>query len=302
MPKKNSNKAFSLIELSIVILIIGILVAGVTQSSRLVGQMKIISARSITKNSPVSSILGLSLWYETTDDNSLTSATNANNPSNNDRISSWNDLNPNQVTKINIFQTNDSLRPIYIANSPINGLPSLLFNNNEYFELIASGSGQLPLRVGDDTFTFIAVWRTLSPAYTQSIVEQNTNTSNLISGARAAMLIGGGGWGFNGEGNDSALIALNVNSNRIGVITNNNGLINIYDNKLSSPNSTSSINNSLENLSEAGLYVGVKGAGARTERFYGYISEIIIYDRVLSIDEINDITQYLSRKYSIKLS
>lgn len=38
------KKAFSLIELSIVILIIGILVTGVTQSSRLVRQMKIASA------------------------------------------------------------------------------------------------------------------------------------------------------------------------------------------------------------------------------------------------------------------
>jgi prepilin-type N-terminal cleavage/methylation domain-containing protein len=37
----NQNKAFSLIELSIVILIIGILVAGVTSSSRLLKQMKL---------------------------------------------------------------------------------------------------------------------------------------------------------------------------------------------------------------------------------------------------------------------
>ncbi|MFM7621329.1 MAG: prepilin-type N-terminal cleavage/methylation domain-containing protein [Alphaproteobacteria bacterium] len=45
---KNFCKAFSLIELSIVILIIGILVAGVTQSSRLIRQMKLLSAQSIT--------------------------------------------------------------------------------------------------------------------------------------------------------------------------------------------------------------------------------------------------------------
>lgn len=67
-----SNKnAFSLIELSIVILIIGILVAGVTQSSRLIRQMKISSARSITNSSPVSSISNLAGWWETTLDSSL---------------------------------------------------------------------------------------------------------------------------------------------------------------------------------------------------------------------------------------
>ncbi len=40
--KFSLKKAFSLIELSIVILIIGILVAGVTQSSRLVLAMKLL--------------------------------------------------------------------------------------------------------------------------------------------------------------------------------------------------------------------------------------------------------------------
>lgn len=303
MISKKNLKAFSLIELSIVILIIGILVAGVTGSSRLVSQMRLVSARSITKSSPVTTISGLSLWYETSDENSLISAVNGNSPSNNDRISSWNDINPSQITKINIGQTNDALRPIYISSSPINGLPSLLFNNNEYFELIASQAGQLPLRAGDDTFTFIAVWRTMSSSITQSILEQNTNTPNLVSGARAAMLLYSGGvWGFNGEGNDSATLGINVNTNRIGVITNNNGVINIYDNRLNSPSSTSVINNGLENVSEVGLYVGVKGAGSRIERFYGYISEIIIFDKVLNIEEINEISKYLARKYNIKLS
>ena len=60
------KQAFSLIELSIVILIIGILVAGVTQSSRLVNQFRINSLRQLVVNSPVNSIKDLSLWLETT--------------------------------------------------------------------------------------------------------------------------------------------------------------------------------------------------------------------------------------------
>ncbi|MFM7620300.1 MAG: prepilin-type N-terminal cleavage/methylation domain-containing protein, partial [Alphaproteobacteria bacterium] len=51
--KKIKTQAFSLIELSIVILIIGILVAGVTQSSRLVNQFRLTSARNITLSSPL---------------------------------------------------------------------------------------------------------------------------------------------------------------------------------------------------------------------------------------------------------
>ena len=43
-----SKNAFSLIELSIVILIVGILIAGVTSSSRLVKRMKVITAQNLT--------------------------------------------------------------------------------------------------------------------------------------------------------------------------------------------------------------------------------------------------------------
>ena len=71
---KNFHKirqGFSLIELSIVILIVGILIAGVTTSSRLVKRMKITTAQNITQSSPVPSIKDLSVWYETTMDGSL---------------------------------------------------------------------------------------------------------------------------------------------------------------------------------------------------------------------------------------
>ena len=63
MAKKN---AFSLIELSIVILIIGILVAGVTTSSRLIRAMKLISAKQLTQSSPVLTISDLLAWFEPT--------------------------------------------------------------------------------------------------------------------------------------------------------------------------------------------------------------------------------------------
>ena len=59
--KQKITKAFSLIELSIVILIIGILVAGVTQSSRLIKQMRLAMIKSMTLNSPVSSIKDLAV-------------------------------------------------------------------------------------------------------------------------------------------------------------------------------------------------------------------------------------------------
>ena len=63
---KNFKKAFSLIELSVVVLIIGILIAGITQSSRLVRAMKLNTARSLTRSSDVNSIRNLTAWFDVT--------------------------------------------------------------------------------------------------------------------------------------------------------------------------------------------------------------------------------------------
>ena len=86
--KNYKNQAFSLIELSIVILIIGILVAGVTQSSRLIRQMQLSSARALTLSSPVLSIPNLVSWYEPTQEKSFDEV----ETSENSLVSKWYDL------------------------------------------------------------------------------------------------------------------------------------------------------------------------------------------------------------------
>jgi prepilin-type N-terminal cleavage/methylation domain-containing protein len=90
----NIKKAFFLIELSIVILIIGILVTGVTQSSRLVSRIKLISLQSLTRSTDVVTVNGLSLWLETVLDNSITNSSGSFQISDNEAVSSWNDINP----------------------------------------------------------------------------------------------------------------------------------------------------------------------------------------------------------------
>ena len=54
---KKLKLGFSLIELSVVILIIGILVLGVTQGSRILTEVKLKSAIALTTSSPVTATL-----------------------------------------------------------------------------------------------------------------------------------------------------------------------------------------------------------------------------------------------------
>jgi len=137
------KKAFSLIELSIVILIIGILIAGVTQSSRLINAMRVATARNFTSSSPVASIEGIMFWYET----SLETSFIRGESSDGKVITQWKDNNPQTTDKHNAFagQRTDSSAisynpapgasaentsgPTYIQNG-INDLPTLRFTND----------------------------------------------------------------------------------------------------------------------------------------------------------------------------
>ncbi len=156
---KNLKKAFSLIELSVVVLIIGILIAGITAGSRLVRDSKLKSASQFTKSSDINLIPDLVLWLEPTLENSFavadssesdtttlsniaTSSTyqklaNQNNvnyikdiarPNNRDLVARWNDINPKIINgnKKSVYQHNNSYRPMYIVNA-INNLPALYF-------------------------------------------------------------------------------------------------------------------------------------------------------------------------------
>ena len=94
---KNFKKAFSLIELSVVVLIIGILIAGITQSSRLVRAMKLNTARSLTRSSDVNSIRNLTAWFDATAEGVFSSSCNTAS-TNTDLTSSARVFNTNTST------------------------------------------------------------------------------------------------------------------------------------------------------------------------------------------------------------
>ncbi len=124
--KNKFKQAFSLIEISIVILILGILIAGVTQSSILFSKFQISNARNLTTGSAVTRISNLVTWYETTMENSFDDAETEDNST----ITNWYDLNPQSSYKNNA--SSSTAKPIYIKNC-INNLPCLRFNgSNDY--------------------------------------------------------------------------------------------------------------------------------------------------------------------------
>jgi prepilin-type N-terminal cleavage/methylation domain-containing protein len=302
--KITAKQAFTLIELSIVLLIVGILITGVVTYSRLVKQMKLTTIKQITYSSPVTGIKGLSLWLETTLDNSVTGATNPINPDENEKITSWNDINPQTSTRVIVSQTTDSLRPTFITTGTLNELPGIKFDGTQYLSSIKANGGNIPLIAGDDSFTLIAVFQTnVNSGVNQAIIDQNSTNSSEPAGARASILLTlFGTYGFCGQAVDYwNCQAYYTKTPYISAVTvNDNGLTKVYTNSTSTTCS-STINSTSLNISDAGFFVGVKGTSL-TERMNGIIHEIIIYDRVLNTEELNDVMRYLSKKFAVKLN
>lgn len=300
--KKSPKLGFSLIELSIALLVIGILVAGVTKGSIIITEAKLKSALYLTNNSPVASIPNLVFWVEASDSNNLKTSTVGNiatakygNISNGDSISAWNDRNPQLTDKITVVASTDGSRPTY-TTSGINNLPSLSFAKASAQKL---SSGTTPIKDSDPDYTLIAVFKPTSLSSNSYVVSQSPNTA--VNGRQGSIFLTATNLVMGGFNNDYAAGTVTVNNSYIAVARINNAQPNnvtIYSNGTSSVGAVGSP--STLNIGAEILLIGARTTGALP--FQGLISEVIIYSRALTTNEIRHINSYLSTKYGIKLS
>src|SRR3989338_1258433 len=285
--KKHS--AFSLIELSIVILIIGILVAGITQSSRLVKAMKLKTAQNLTKSSAVNSIKNLTIWYETTVDESFADSEEENNTD----ISTWNDINPQSSSKSNATQS--STKPQYIEGA-MNGLPVVRFN-------------------GTDDFLNFDGTLLVNTNYTIFVVEQRRTGTGINK-----HFLGGSGVATNtnlhlGYRNDTTVTqdhysnAINYTIPaysspipRIHTFWFSNASGNGKKYWLNGGTTADAFDTSQTAYvaSYAGSAIG--RYASTSDSFNGDVAEIIIFNRALNTEERQAVESYLSQKFNVKIS
>lgn len=115
-------KAFSLIEMSIVILIIGVLTSGVIAGSRMYNSARLATAKSLTSNSPVAGMKDLYLWLDATAEKSFLK----NEANDGKTISVWYDTNPQNMQSLSFKEVTNFQKPIYQTSS-YKGLPSVNF-------------------------------------------------------------------------------------------------------------------------------------------------------------------------------
>ncbi len=279
--RKRARFGFSLIELSIVVLIIGILIAGVTQGSRLVNEAKIKSVRAVSKSSGVASIEGLVLWLDATAEEGFVTGIE-----NGDTISSWNDVNPQNTTKNNATQSTANFRPQYVTNG-INNLPSVKFDGtNDWLDLndsILSDPGNWT--------TFVVAQRLKTTASTDYILGAFSTARYYIVSTLTDIQFSAGE-PYNGgvvitTAPKPALVVLHSSGNTFTAT----GVTTTGSNVLSNINATytASIN---------GLNLGSYNDG-NSAWMNGYISEVIMFNRPLKLSEQAAVRDYLERKWGL---
>ncbi len=313
MKINQKNKlAFSLIELSVVILVIGILVIGITQGSRIMRSAKVSSANSLTKSSPVNSIDGLVLWLDANSKENIAVGTAGSgvygNPADGNNITNWRDINTQSSTKITVSAVADSNRPTY-QELGINGLPSLKFDGGLQF---LESTAAVPLPAGDNAFTFIFVWTVAATGLTDTQVLFGQGPSTFIAAQHAGVILTNNPlFGFFGAGNDYYPIArstLKAGQNHITTMSVNGVANNITI--FQDSNNDATYRSNTAGTGAAGISVGTASFRVGTSsndtggqfNFNGLVSEIIIFNRPLKTLEITTIQNYLSAKYNIKLS
>ncbi len=297
------NSAFSLIELSIVVIIIGILIAGVMQGSKLYFKFKLQTAQALTRSSSVNGIKNLVLWYETTLDASF----DANQNFEGNKILTWRDLNPQRVYKNDT--TNPSLTcstcPTFIENG-ISGLPTMKFEGSRTTRLNFSRG----VEIGNSDYTIFIVDQrgkdsfggTYGIPYFISLATAGSgaNSSILISYSSSANSIS---WSQGGSTN------MTYTSNSLSgaepvahtfLLSQANGGRKYWANGGRTPASQDATKNSpVPEILSGGYIGGFVGGG----NFYsGNISEIIIFNQALTDEERMSVEKYLGQKYSLRLN
>lgn len=302
MPKIQ-KKAFSLIELSVTLLIISLIIGGTLQAKHIIWKFRVATAQSLTKNSAVAKIDNLILWLESTLDTSFIAIeAQDNNVAANDGISIWYDLQQSSNSGHNATSSSTTNNPKYYANC-INGLPCARFNGTTNKLDVDIGA-----LAGNDYTIFlveqrrsnnigIIIGRNSSPSSNTSIeIGYNSLGEGLFAQGSSA--------DYYKFGTSPAIGTYSSPIARLHTFTNpyqKNGVtisyhhLNGLQSTLSASGSPSFTN--LTAFSSANIGSGYFN-GAE-QHFNGDIGELIIYNRALSAEEQKSIEDYLLKKWHI---
>jgi prepilin-type N-terminal cleavage/methylation domain-containing protein len=282
---KNKPSAFTLIELSAVVAIIGILIAGVMTANGLVKKSKIAAAQSLTKASPINGIQNNDLWLESSQESSFKD----NESSSGDVVTTWYDQkNATNKSLITVVGTG----PIY--SNTINYIHAVKFN----------GSNANYLKLEDASFLN-------KNSYTIFVVEkrQSNSSNNYFLGDSAqtstnqSLLLG-----YSADGSvihsQSGSTLASASTANVDSYANYNDKPRVFTfNFDTNSGSKTYINGTLSGQNTTNLTPLSNVTSLSIGKGYsGEIGEIAIFSRSLKSDERKAVEDYLAKKWSVKMT
>ena len=289
MQKTSPKKAFTLIELSIVVVIIGLLIAGISVGKSLVKSSRLSSARSITLSSQIVTIPGMVLWLE----NSSKDSFNTGQIKDGAAVTSWVNLEPSSnLTKNNLTTATASVT--YKDNST-NNIPAIGMDVAGNMS-VASFANSTTL----STSTIIIVFKPTAAlnSTAKTIVDSGSAGSTTSIGIKSDRVVLNAG----------TLVETSTITNPAAFVASNSYILMVYFNGASSKvfsNNITEVGGSGAVLnagtnSLSGLTIGADKTPANG--IAAEISEVIIYNRILKDTERSDVMSYLAKKYKITVT
>ena len=287
------RNGFTLLELSIVILVIAGMVVAITSSKEVLKKSRLANARNLTQQSIVNNLSDdLIAWFETSLESSFLADEQKNDGFN---ITKWFDNNKNVNQKnIATSPTTVANQPTYISRAFYDAIPGVRFDGADYMDFNGSGL--------------------INSAYTIFVVEQRTSnkTENYFIGGNASIKNQNLHIGYRSNNTITQAHYLNDLDINVASYTSPTPAIHtfLYNNligkkyNISSNYVASGSSNSSANLQPLTSYNNPRIANySHTNSFYiGDLAEIIIFKRSLKTEEVNAIRNYLGSKYGIPLS
>jgi len=296
------QQAFTLLELTIVLVVIAIMTVGIFKGAGLVNSSKISVARSLTERSPVPKIDGLVVWYETSSLDSLLKS----EASNNSTVTTWYDLNPTSVALRENTLVTKTGAVKYVKNG-INNVPSLQFSSKNdlsvaNLQLAAFSQGSTAQN------TVFLVFKQQSRTYI-STDERWILDSHFLASSSAIGYADISGVDTVRSNSGTTVYSGATNPPSFGdeksfivAVYYDQAYTKAYVNDTTVVAGGGYFNATPGSNKITGLTIGSLKNDNNAGRFVGLISEIIIYNRVLKSDERKDIFAYLSKKYSIPVA
>ncbi len=316
------NKAFSLVEISVVIVIVMIMIAGLIQSSRVIKSMRLTTARSVTQSSAMPWINYIVTWYDATAADAFIDSETDDA----DLISRWNGAEIRYSDRINLIQVDETKKPTLVSNG-MYGLPSVKFDGVDDF-MESENPEQSILTYRSATVFVVLEPKTVASTEKRSILYQGSECGREFDLGYSFDNVKGN---FGLASSSQNCGSTNATTTSFDYVVQNEKMISsivIYQSPMIS-GTTDNIkifrNGYLQNISKINtgynspiiesskkysdisnpIFIGAKKMtnGANPNSFFnGMLGEMIVFNRSLNNEDRKEIEKYLGKKWGIKVN